>query len=249
MDVFETVRPLGTILSVWAHPDDESWCAAGLLSAAIANKQRVVCVTATRGEAGVRDEDRWPKDQLAAIRQAELESSLRVLGVNEHHWLDYVDGTCADVDDAEAVAKLVKLIESVQPDTIVTFAPDGLTGHADHQTVSKWVLLATHQAMRKNPLQVLHVAESKEWYERSGKILDDRFKIFFNIDKPPLRPEADIDIGLQLTPILREKKLAALKAQPSQMEAMFAHDEALLKDKCSFEGFMVAEKLAASNTI
>ena len=46
-----TSRPdLGTVLSVWAHPDDESYCCAGLMADAVAHGQRVTCVTATRGE-------------------------------------------------------------------------------------------------------------------------------------------------------------------------------------------------------
>jgi LmbE family N-acetylglucosaminyl deacetylase len=37
----------GTILSIWAHPDDETYLAGGVMAAASANGQRVVCVTAT----------------------------------------------------------------------------------------------------------------------------------------------------------------------------------------------------------
>ena len=43
---------LGTVLGVWAHPDDEAFLTAGLMAAARENRQRVVCVTATLGERG-----------------------------------------------------------------------------------------------------------------------------------------------------------------------------------------------------
>ena len=46
------VRSLGTILGVWAHPDDEAYLSAALMALAVQNGQRVVCVTATRGELG-----------------------------------------------------------------------------------------------------------------------------------------------------------------------------------------------------
>lgn len=43
---------LGTILGVWAHPDDETYLMAGLAARAVRSGSRVVIVTATRGEGG-----------------------------------------------------------------------------------------------------------------------------------------------------------------------------------------------------
>ena len=48
---------LGTILGIWAHPDDEAWLSAGLMARAVDAGSRIVCVTATRGELGVQDAD------------------------------------------------------------------------------------------------------------------------------------------------------------------------------------------------
>src|SRR5205823_3837016 len=88
---------LGTILGVWAHPDDETYLAAGLMARAVREGRRVTCVTATRGEEGSWDEDRWPTATMGQVREAELTRSLEVLGVTDHRWLDYRDGTCAGV--------------------------------------------------------------------------------------------------------------------------------------------------------
>ena len=49
---------LGTLLGIWAHPDDETYLAAGLMAQAVRDGRRVVCVTATRGEGGSMDEER-----------------------------------------------------------------------------------------------------------------------------------------------------------------------------------------------
>ena len=84
-------------MSVWAHPDDESFLAAGVLAAAVRNGQSVICVTATRGEEGFQNTDKWPADKLSDIRTAELEAALKILGIHEHHWLNYRDGRCCDV--------------------------------------------------------------------------------------------------------------------------------------------------------
>lgn len=113
------VQRLGTIVSIWAHPDDETFACGGLLAIARQNGQRVICVTATRGEAGVQDHERWPADQLAGIRQAELEAALDVLGVHEHHWLQYADGHCAEAPPEEVHASLQDILQSVQADTFI----------------------------------------------------------------------------------------------------------------------------------
>ena len=132
----DVLTDLGTVLMVWAHPDDETYLVGGLSAALTDAGQRVVCVTATRGEAGGTAAD------LARIRTTELEAALDVLGVEEHHWLDYADGGCASVDDDEAAARIRAVVDEVRPDTVVTFGPDGFTGHPDHRAVSRWVDLA-----------------------------------------------------------------------------------------------------------
>src|SRR3954464_8854156 len=86
---------LGTVLGIWAHPDDEAFLSAGLMAAARDAGNRVVCVTATMGERGTDDPVRWPPDRLPRDGAGELSASLDVLGVREHHYLGLVDGTCA----------------------------------------------------------------------------------------------------------------------------------------------------------
>ena len=64
------VAELGTILGIWAHPDDEAYLSGGLMALARDAGPRVVCVTATRGELGTPDPATWPPDRLAAERTA-----------------------------------------------------------------------------------------------------------------------------------------------------------------------------------
>lgn len=74
-------NPLGTILGVWAHPDDETYLCGGLMARAAAAGDRVVCITATRGENGSPDEDRWPSGAaLAAVRTCEMRPHSRFSG-------------------------------------------------------------------------------------------------------------------------------------------------------------------------
>src|SRR5688500_16193141 len=140
------VAELGTLLGIWAHPDDEAYLSGGLMALARDVGSRVTCVTATRGELGTPDPQSWPSARLAVERTDELRRSLEILGVGEHHWLGYQDGRCADVDAAVAVGELCALIADVRPQTVLTFGPDGQTGHPDHRAVSAWVTEAFDRA-------------------------------------------------------------------------------------------------------
>ena len=100
------VGDLGTVLGVWAHPDDEAFLTAGLMAAARDNGQRVVCVTATLGERGTPDALRWPPGRLGPTRVHELRASLAALGVSEHHLLGVPDGGCATAPRKAVVDRL-----------------------------------------------------------------------------------------------------------------------------------------------
>ena len=61
------VGALGTILGIWAHPDDEAYLSGGLMALARDTGSRVVCVTATRGELGTPDPRAWPPDIASSV--------------------------------------------------------------------------------------------------------------------------------------------------------------------------------------
>lgn len=213
------VAKLGTILGIWAHPDDESFMVGGILSMAVANGQQVACVTATKGEAGVQNESRWPAATLGQTRANELAAALEILGIQNHHWLGYQDGGCASVPDDEVVPRLVEFIEQYKPDTIITFPPDGLTGHPDHQSASRWATKAA-AASTAQP-QVYYAVNTQEDYDSHLKAADEQFNIYFATDNPIFVPEADCDVHVVLSTNVMQRKLAALKAMPSQTSKMF----------------------------
>lgn len=211
----DDVKNLGTILFVGAHPDDETFTAGGLLAAAAANGQKVITITATKGEGGVQDESRWPADRLASIRQAELEAALKILGCTQHYWLDYADGGCAADSPERAVRRIQELIAEHTVDSILTFGSDGLTGHPDHQTVSAWAAQAC------GSLPVYHAVEELENYEQYMKPAGRQFNWYFNVANPPMKLAADCAVAFKLTPELRDIKLRALQAMPSQYKKFF----------------------------
>ncbi len=215
------VNSLGTILGIWAHPDDETWAAAGLMSAAIANGQKAACVIATKGGAGqTADERRWPQAELARIRETELGQALAVVGVHDLYWLNYQDGQLAAADDKKAVQQLVKLINKIRPDSIVTFEPKGITGHDDHKTVCRWARQASKKADRW--LVVYGACETRDRYEKVGKACDKIFDIYFNIKEPFTIKSSEADLRLKLTLAQTRLKMEALKAHQSQTSQLFA---------------------------
>lgn len=205
------VSALGTILGVWAHPDDETYLSAGIMALAIAGGQRVVCVTATRGEKGSQDEVRWPPGTIGATRAAELERALAVLGVREHHWLGYVDGECEAVDVGEAAVRLAAVVDEVAPDTILTFGPDGQTGHPDHVAVSRWVDAACPDG------RVLWAAVPEDWRPFAERL--NEFDVFAP-GTPEFVPRSELKLLLDLDDTLLDLKLRALREQPSQTEGL-----------------------------
>jgi LmbE family N-acetylglucosaminyl deacetylase len=211
---------LGTVLGVWAHPDDEAYLAGGVLSALADAGHRVVCVTATRGEAAVPDATAGERAAAAAVRTAELAEALSVLGVTEHHWLDLPDGGCADVDPGLATACLGALVDEVGPATILTFGPDGFTGHPDHRAVSAWVEAVVRRRRERDghAPRVLHAVAGEHSDDQQ---IDDDFGVFA-LGGPRRCRDDEVDVLLALRDAALERKVDALVAQESQTAGIVA---------------------------
>jgi LmbE family N-acetylglucosaminyl deacetylase len=234
----QDIKKLGTILSVWAHPDDETLACAGIMASAVARGQKVVCVTATRGEAGSQDNGLWPPSKLGDIRAKELQSALAILGIKHHHWLGFLDGKCADVDESIAADALHQLIQEHKPTSILTFGANGLTGHPDHSSVSRWVDVAVSRCLDKP--QIYHAVILQEQYDQYLDRIDKKINIFFNIDRPPLmQPEAcDITYCCSDKAICTKKR-RAIAAMPSQQKIMLDNFDAQFIDKAfMYEAFV-----------
>ena len=90
-------------------------------------------VTATAGQAGqIRDPQAATRRTLGAVRGREFFAACAQLGVRKARLLDYMDGTLQQADPHELAGALVAIIRSFQPDTLITFGPDGAYGHPDH---------------------------------------------------------------------------------------------------------------------
>lgn len=137
-----------TLMTVHAHPDDETIGTGGAMVKAVEAGHRVVLITCTRGEMGeiVVPEMDTPENhrRLGEIRAGELERAMAHLGVTEWENLGYHDSDMmgrpgnhdprsfwqADLD--EAIGRLVWFVRRYQPDVMTTYNAFGGYGHPDH---------------------------------------------------------------------------------------------------------------------
>ncbi len=144
----DAVPHIPTLMTVHAHPDDETIGTGGTMAKAVAEGKRVVLITCTRGEMGeivVPDLDTPDNHRrLGELRAVELERAMVHLGVTEWQNLGYHDSDMmgrpgnvdprsfwqADLD--EAAGRLVWFIRRYQPDVVTTYNDFGGYGHPDH---------------------------------------------------------------------------------------------------------------------
>ena len=149
-----------SLLAVFAHPDDESLSAGGVLARHAEAGARTGVVTAT-----------WA---AGTSRAAELADALRILGAGAPRLLGYADARvphsapdCARLCDApldEAVRRLVAHIREFRPEVMVTHdAYGGLPGHPDHVHTHRVTVLAAQAA----GLELLYPETGAPWQPRA----------------------------------------------------------------------------------
>lgn len=93
----------------------------------------VLCLT--RGEASTLRAH--PADDLARIRTDELAAAAEVLGVAGTTLLDHPDGGLAELPASRLVDDVAAVAAVARPDLLLTFGPDGVTGHDDHRRATQ----------------------------------------------------------------------------------------------------------------
>ncbi|MGD2142955.1 MAG: PIG-L deacetylase family protein [Anaerolineae bacterium] len=136
-----------TLMTVFAHPDDEAFGTGGTLSKYAAEGCDVYLVTATRGEAGeIAEPDLATSADLPFVREQELRCACETYGIHSPRFLDYADGLLSIIHQGQAVGKVVRLIRELRPQVIITFGPEGIYGHYDHIAVHRWTSIAVDLA-------------------------------------------------------------------------------------------------------
>ena len=137
------------LLAVFAHPDDETFLAGGTLARHAADGWDVRLITLTRGEAGRRGPYvDLSQREFAALRETELRAACAALGVANLQVLGFPDKSIG-LHEAEALDAVTAVIASWRPALVLTFGPDGISGHTDHVAVSRIVTAAVQQIVER----------------------------------------------------------------------------------------------------
>jgi LmbE family N-acetylglucosaminyl deacetylase len=129
------------MVGIFAHPDDEAFGPSGTLLKLAAENYDIHLILLTDGEAGT-NLDNVP--DLASVRLEEWQNSGKLIGVTSQTSLHYSDGKLDLVDADELTMKVEGCLKDIfnkydEPvaTSIMTFEPNGLTGHLDHIAASK----------------------------------------------------------------------------------------------------------------
>ena len=137
-----------TLLVLLAHADDES--AAGPVLARYAREGvQVHMIVASDGSAGsgssggylVRSDSSPVGDSLVKARAEEARCAAAALGTMAPLFLGFPDGKLGDYPGDRTLMyrlteRIAREIERLRPDVVITWGPDGGTGHPDHRLVS-----------------------------------------------------------------------------------------------------------------
>lgn len=129
-----TLPPLGSLLAVCAHPDDESFGLGAALSTFAASGTVTSVLCFTRGEAstlGAATAD------LGRVRAHELASAADELGVERVELLDYRDGHL-DEESLDVLGEVVRRsVQVANADILLVFDEGGIMGHPDHRYATR----------------------------------------------------------------------------------------------------------------
>lgn len=205
----------GAVLGVWAHPDDEAYLSSGLMARAVRAGSRVQCVTATRGEGGSLDPVRWPTESLGQIREEELKRCLSILGVQEHRFLGFPDVDWHTALPDEGYGLVLDVMKDLQPMTVLTFGPDGMTGHEGHKSVSYWTSDAFERCAPPGS-RLYHAVVSQTWADEFVPLLDAQ-GVYMEGAQIPIVADDEVDLLIALDDDEIDVKMSALREHHSQL--------------------------------
>lgn len=136
------------VMTVLPHPDDESFAAGGVL-ALFAPDPEVSTVTlclSRGGKSGAMDKVGLPASRESVIREQEYRTATTILGVDKAVIWDYMDGEIDQAGKRDLQERIRREIEDNRADVVITYGPEGITGHPDHKICSKITREAAREA-------------------------------------------------------------------------------------------------------
>lgn len=214
------------VVCVYAHPDDDTYGVAGALALHATEAMEVTVILATSGEAGrIADPSLATRQTLGRVREAEDLAAWRALGLGpDVRFLRHPDGGLARVPRAQLVGEVREVLQEKVPEVVVTFGPDGITGHEDHVTIGAVATDAFHGARRSTSgsgfSRLLHTAIRASDLVRLNELLRERGLAPIDPVQPFMPrgvPDDVIGVSVDCSSVY-ELKLEALRCHKTQAE-------------------------------
>jgi len=191
------------VMVVSPHPDDAEFGASGTVACMVKRRREVNYIICTNGDKGTGDRKIKPAD-LAKTRQKEQRAAAQVLGVKNTIFLGIEDQQLENT--AELRKKLVELIRTYRPTTVITVDPYNhyFWWHRDHRNCGQAVMDAIFPYARDHLSYPDLLAKDLEPHKVDELLL-------FNTDKPNYRFDITETFSLKL------KALACHKSQVMEM--------------------------------
>jgi LmbE family N-acetylglucosaminyl deacetylase len=213
-----------------AHPDDESYATYGTVALHRHDTQfRLVVLHATEGDGGeVAPGVPLSPEGLGAQRRREDDAAWQAIGrvPDRHEWLGHRDGHVADVPHDVLVGQISRFLADERPDVVVTFGPDGITGHPDHICVGAATDEAFHLVRGSGGPglhRLLHCAireslfeRHQQWRTRNGRERWDPTALYHLRGTPDELIAVDVD-----TRPVAALIVAGLKEHATQRDVIF----------------------------
>lgn len=237
-----------SLMFVAAHPDDDIF-GAGPSVAVHADRAdlRFVLVHATDGEAGeIAPDSNVTREELGQVRRQEATEAWSALGrlPDRHEWFGLPDGGLAGVPIGDLVERIAALLDAERPDVVMTFGPDGITGHSDHVTIGQATTEAFGRLAGSGPglRRLLHVAIPQSWIDRWNARLSEKGLEVWDATKPfHLRGVPDETIGIELdTESVAHRVIAGLRAHRTQWSYQTIDTDLPLEDTFRRSHFVIA---------
>jgi LmbE family N-acetylglucosaminyl deacetylase len=129
-----------TLVALFAHADDEG-AVAPLLARYAREGVQVYVIIATDGAQGGAHTSVRRGPELARVRSEEARCATDALGIHAPILLGFPDAQLGSYMEDRArlprlTAQILEQLQRLRPDALITWGPDGATGHPDHRIVS-----------------------------------------------------------------------------------------------------------------
>jgi len=213
------------IACLFAHPDDDTYGVGGTLARHAHAELEITVVLATSGEGGrIADPSLASRSTLGAVREGEDLASWAALGLQpDVRFLRYPDGAVADAPREDLVATFVEVLLGTRPHVVVTFGPDGITGHEDHVAVGEAATEAFHVARSQVDggfERLLHNVLSQGRLDAVNEMLRARGLEPMDPSQPLVPrgvPDVMVDVSVDCSAVL-DRKVEALRCHRTQGE-------------------------------